>query len=34
MIIIGSKQALAMAIKNNRVVQRYTSLFKKFESFD
>jgi exodeoxyribonuclease V alpha subunit len=34
MIIIGSKQAMAMAIKNNRVVQRYTSLFKKFESFD
>lgn len=28
MIIIGSKQAMAMAIKNNRVTNRYTSLFK------
>ncbi len=29
MIIIGSKQAMGMAIKNNRVTKRYTSLFKK-----
>ncbi|MBZ0200429.1 MAG: ATP-dependent RecD-like DNA helicase, partial [Ignavibacteriaceae bacterium] len=32
MIIIGSKQALAMAIKNNRVANRYTSLLKDLNS--
>jgi len=29
MVIIGSKKAMEQAIRNNRVVQRYTSIFKK-----